>query len=86
MLPLKWREGRQPRRLLCFSAAFFVTALLFSLLFARCSDLADAALLTGAAAFGLAAALVALLREDYGLFLPLLAGLLAGWLWCFGYS
>ena len=86
MLPLKWRKGRQPRRLLCFSAAFFVTALLFSLLFSRCSDLADAALLTGAAAFGLAAALVALLREDYGLFLPLLAGLLAGWLWCCGYS
>jgi len=85
MLLLKWQKGRQPRRLLCFSAAFFITALLFSFFFEAEGDPVSVCLLSGAATFALIVGAVVFLREDTVLFLPLLAGLLAGWLWCCGY-
>ena len=86
MLPLKWQEGRQPRRLLCFSAAFFLLAVIFSLLFGRGLSLRDTVLYSGIAATVLAMSLVLLLREQFRIGLPVVLGLLAGWLWCCGYG
>ena len=86
MLPLKWQKGRQPRRLLCFSAAFFMMALTFSLLFSNGTDLIQVSLLTAAGACALSALALFLLREDFPLFLSLFVGLLAGVLWCSGYA
>ena len=86
MFRIKWQEGRQPRRLLCFSAAFFVVALGFSLLFSRGTELLQTFLLTAAGACGLGAFGVLLLREKFMLFLSLFAGLLASVLWCGGYA
>lgn len=86
MLPSEWQKGRQPRRLLCFSAAFFMVALGFSLLFSGGEDLIQTILLTAAGACGLSALGLFLLREDFPLFLSLFAGLLAGALWCGGYA
>ena len=86
MLPSEWQKGRQPRKLLCFSAAFFMVALGFSLVFSRGADLVQTVLLTAAAACGLSALGLFLLREDFPLFLSLFAGLLAGVLWCGGYA
>ena len=86
MFPIKWQEGRQPRRLLCFSAAFFVVALGFSLLFSKGVDLIQTLLLTAAGACGLGALGIFLLREKFTWFLSLFAGLLVGVLWCGGYT
>ena len=85
MLPLTWQEGRQPRGLLCFSAAFFMMALTVTLLFVRVEPLLYVVLLSAAAACLYAAAVVAVVREHVRLFLSLFLGLLAGWLWCCGY-
>ena len=85
MLLLKWQKGRQPRRLLCFSAAFFITALLFSFIFQANGDPVSVCLVSGMATFALIAVAMAFLQEDTFLFLSLLAGVLAGWLWCCGY-
>ena len=86
MLPLKWQEGRQPRRLLCFSAAFFLLAVIFSLLFGRGVSLKDTVLSSGIAATVLAMLLVLLLRDRFRVATSILLGLLAGWLWCCGYG
>ena len=86
MIPLKWQEGRQPRRLLCFSAAFFLMALIFSLLFVRVEDLLQVMLFTTAAACMIGALVLLFVREHFRLFLSLFLGLLAGCLWCFGYT
>ena len=86
MLPLQWQKGRQPHRLLCFSAAFFMVAVIFALLFVRVEELSQTMLLTGAAACFLAVLVVGVTQEDYGLFRSLFLGLLAGCLWCGGYS
>ncbi len=83
---MKWQKGRQPRRLLCFSAAFFMMALTFSLLFSNGTDLIQVSLLTAAGACALSALALFLLREDFPLFLSLFVGLLAGVLWCSGYA
>ena len=85
MLLLKWQKGRQPRRLLCFSAAFFIAALLFSFIFGAEGDPVSVCLLSGAATFALIVAAALFLQEDTFLFLPLFVGLLAGWLWCCGF-
>ena len=85
MLPLKWQEGRQPRGLLCFSAAFFMMALTVTLLFIRVEPLLTVALVSAAAGCLYASVAVALLREQTRLFLPLFIGFLVGWLWCCGY-
>lgn len=82
MLPFEWQKGRQPRRLLCFSAAFFMVAVGFSLLFSGGEDLIQTVLFTAAGVCGLSALGVFLLRENFPLFLSLFAGLLAGVLWC----
>ncbi len=84
-MPLKWQEGRQPRRLLCFSAAFFLMALVFSLLFAQVEVLSQVVLLTGAAACLIGACVLLVVQDRFQLFLPLFLGLLIGCLWCFGY-
>lgn len=81
----QWQKGRQPRRLLCFSAAFFAAALIFSLLFARLDDPIVLVLLAAAALCGIALAAVLLLREQFVLFRSLFLGLLAGFLWCGGF-
>ena len=86
MMPLKWQEGRQPRRLLCFSAAFFLMALIFSLLFVRVEDLLQVMLFTTAAACLIGVLVLLFVREHFRLFLSLFLGLLAGCLWCFGYT
>ena len=86
MLPLEWQKGRQPRRLLCFSAAFFMIALVFSLLFSWGKDLEHTVLLTAACACGLGALGIFLLRERFPLFLSVFIGLLAGVLWCGGFT
>lgn len=86
MLRIKWQKGRQPRRLLCFSAAFFLMALTFTLLLARAAHIPAAMLLTGAVAMLLCAGLTLLLREETYRFRALLLGLVAGWLWCCGYG
>ena len=86
MLPLEWQKGRQPRRLLCFSAAFFMIALVFSLLFSGEKDLEHIVLLTAACACGLGALGIFLLRERFPLFLSVFIGLLAGVLWCGGFT
>lgn len=78
----QWQKGRQPRRLLCFSAAFFMTALLVSQLFVRLNDPILLVLLTAAALCGIALTAVLLLREQFALFGSLFLGLLAGFLWC----
>ena len=85
MLPLKWQEGRQPRGLLCFSAAFFMMALTVTLLFVRVESLLHVVLLSAAASCLYAAVVVAVVREHVRLFLSLFLGLLVGWLWCCGY-
>lgn len=86
MLPLKWQEGRQPRRLLCFSAAFFVVAVVFSLLFSQTEALKDTVLYSGIAALVLAMGVILLLREQFRIASSVLIGLLIGWLWCSGYG
>lgn len=86
MLLSKWQKGRQPRRLLCFSVAFFLSALLFILLLETQKQLVTVMLLTGAAAVLLSVVLKLLLGEQARLFLALPLGLLLGWLWCCGYS
>lgn len=86
MLRIKWQKGRQPRRLLCFSAAFFLMALTFTLLLARAAHIPAAMLLTGAVAMLLCAGLTLLLREETPRFRALLLGLTAGWLWCCVYG
>ena len=85
MLSFKWQEGRQPRRLLCFSAAFFVMALVTVLLFVQVESPVSAVLLSGAAACLCAVAVVGVVQEQFRLFTPLFLGLLVGWLWCSGY-
>ena len=85
-MPLKWQEGRQPRRLLCFSAAFFLMAMVFSLLFVRVEDLWQAMLLTGAVACLTGVVVLLFVREHFRLFWSLFFGLLMGCLWCFGYT
>ena len=85
MLLLKWQEGRRPRRLLCFSAAFFIASLIVSLLFVREETLFSTVLLSGAAVMALIAVVIFFLREDVVLFWSLLAGFLVGWLWCCGF-
>ena len=86
MLPLEWQKGRQPRRLLCFSAAFFMIALVFSLLFSNGIDPTISLLLTAACACGITALVLFLLQEDFPIGLSLYAGLLAGALWCCVYT
>lgn len=86
MLRIKWQKGRQPRRLLCFSAAFFLMALVFTLLLAGAESISVVMLLTGAIAMLLCAGLTLLLREETYRFRALLLGLTAGWLWCCGYG
>lgn len=81
----QWQKGRQPRRLLCFSAAFFAAALIFSRLFVRLDDPILLVLLAAAALCGIALAAVLLLREQFVLFRALFLGLLAGFLWCGGF-
>ena len=84
MLPLKWQEGRQPRGLLCFSAAFFLMALTVTLLFVRVESLSTLFLLT--AMFGcLYSAVAVIILQKFWLFKSLFAGLLVGCLWCCGY-
>ena len=78
MLSLKWQEGRQPRRLLCFSAAFFIAALLFSFIFEANGDPVSVCLLSGAAACLYAVAVVGVVQEQFRLFTPLFLGLLVG--------
>lgn len=82
MLPLEWQKGRQPRRLLCFSAAFFMAVLLFSLLFSEGMALSQTVLVTAACTCGFSALGIFLLRDKFPLFLSLFAGLLTGVLWC----
>ena len=86
MMPLKWQEGRQPRRLLCFSAAFFLMAVIFSLLFVKVEDLSQVLILTGAA--GCFAGVLTLLavQESFRSFGSLFLGLLMGCLWCAGFA
>ncbi|MBR5537026.1 MAG: ComEC/Rec2 family competence protein [Clostridia bacterium] len=84
MLQLKWQEGRQPRRLLCFSAAFFLMAVTVTLLFVRVESRTQLLLLTACVGCLYAAAAVAILREQWNVFASLFLGLLVGWLWCCG--
>ena len=84
MLHFKWQEGRQPRRLLCFSAAFFLMAVTLTLLFVRIESRTQLLLLSAFAGCFYAATAVAILRERWNLFGSLFLGLLVGWLWCCG--
>ena len=84
MLNLKWQEGRQPRRLLCFSAAFFVMALTVTLLFVHTESRSQLLLLSAFVGCLCAAIAVAILREQSGLFVSLFLGLFVGWIWCCG--
>lgn len=86
MLLSKWQKGRQPRRLLCFSAAFFLSALTFTLLLGQRETLSSVMLLSGAVSVGLSLLLILLLGKQVKLFLAIPLGLLLGWLWCCGYS
>ncbi len=86
MTPFRWQEGRQPRRLLCFSAAFFMVALVFSLLVSQNMELLPAVLYSALVAVTVAAAVIFLLKEQFYLFFSLFLGLLAGTLWCGGYG
>ena len=85
MALFQWQKGRQPRRLLCFSAAFFLSTLTVTLLFGS-FDPISALLLASAALCGVGAGVVWLLREAPAWFLPMLSGLLAGLIWCWGYA
>ncbi len=80
------QKNRQPRRLLCFSAAFFLEAALFSLVFPQVGDVWDGVLLTGGGCFLLI--FLALLpgKERAKSWTALLLGLLAGWMWTAGYA
>lgn len=82
---LSRQKGGQPRKLLCFSAAFFLSALTVSLLFGR-MDRAGAMLLSSAILCAVGAVGVMLLRKLPSWYLPLLAGLMAGLAWCWGYT
>lgn len=86
MMPLKWQEGRQPRRLLCFSAAFFLMAVVFSLLFVRIEDVSQVMLLTGATACFVGVLTLLVVQDSFRLFGSLFLGLLMGCLWCAGYA
>ena len=84
MLKLKWQEGRQPRRLLCFSAAFFVMALTVTLLFVHTESRTQLLLLSAFVGCLCSAVAVAVLREQVRLFTSLFLGLFVGWIWCCG--
>ncbi|MBR5244558.1 MAG: hypothetical protein IKW07_00845, partial [Clostridia bacterium] len=84
MLKLKWQEGRQPRRLLCFSAAFFVMALTVTLLFVHIESRTQLLLLSAFVGCLCSAVAVAVLREQVRLFKSLFLGLFVGWIWCCG--
>ncbi len=86
MISVRWQKGRQPRRLLCFSAAFFAIALLYSFLIIKNCERVQSLLLLGSAAAGLAAVTVFYVRDEYPVFGALFAGLLAGIIWCGGYG
>ena len=61
-------------------------ALIFSLLFVRVEDLLQVMLFTTAAACLIGVLVLLFVREHFRLFLSLFFGLLAGCLWCFGYT
>ncbi len=86
MMPFEWQEGRQPRRLLCFSAAFFIEALVFSLSVCCKADLLSSVLYTVFFGALIGVIIVCWLKDSFYLFLPLLLGLLTGVLWCGGYG
>ncbi len=86
MKPFEWQKGRQPRRLLCFSAAFFMTALVFSLLVSHEMELVSAVVCTAVFAVFVAIFVISLLKEQFYLFSSLFMGLLLGVLWCGGYG
>ena len=86
-MKILWRQkGRQSRKLLWFSVAFFLVAAGFSLLAGVLDDVSDALWLTLAIFFGLSAALTYLLREDVFSQAAILLGAVLGCIWCFGYT
>ena len=82
-----WRQnGRQSRKLLWFSAAFFLAAAAFSLLAGAFDDVYAALWLTLGIIFGLSAAVVLLLREASFSRTAILFGAVFGCVWCLCYT
>ena len=75
MFPIKWQEGRQPRRLLCFSAAFFMVTVIFTLLFTHVESYANIVMMTAAAALLISAAVTYALQENFHVFASVYFGL-----------
>ena len=80
------QKNRQPRRLLCFSAAFFLEAALFSLVFPQVGDVWNGIFVTGGGCFLLIFLALLAGEERARRWIALLLGLLAGWMWTAGYA